>query len=500
MRITNKMMTTNSLNDINKNKNLLNKLQQQYSTGKKISTPSEDPITAVRALKLRSNYVELNQYLEKNIPSAQSWLDQTEGSLTNMNTMLTTAYEQFTQGANDTLSVTDRDSILKTLQEISKQMYQEGNAEYAGRYVFTGYKTDTSLSFTEDTKHLSYAITETFSGKDISSITTVVNGYSAGAYDPATSTEAQFTNTPETVEAYRIRLSYGNLAYDEADLGGEIEYKVGDDTFKAKIVSSSDPDAYTVAEDGEAHFIPETGELIFSKKQYDAFSTAKDNDISITYEKDSFNQYDLRPEHYFNTTVTDTTKAAGEIGHTTTYTMSDQQIQYEINFGQKLTVNTQGKDCLTHTFAREVEELTAILNKMASLEADLADVKNKLAEDNLSTDQRAALTKLEEQLNTQYTLQTKIMSDKFSKGMTTTKELQTSMNSAVSDLGARYSRLELTENRLKDQQTELEDLISTNEDADLVETVIKYNSQQTIYNAALSVAAKAVKNTLLDYI
>ncbi|MDO5520762.1 MAG: flagellar hook-associated protein FlgL [bacterium] len=500
MRITNKMMTTNSLNDINRNKTLLNKLQQQYSTGKKISTPSEDPIVAVRALKLRSNYVELSQYLEKNIPSAQSWLDQTEGALTNMNTMLTKAYEQFNQGANDTLSITDRDSILKTLQEISKQMYQEGNAEYAGRYVFTGYKTDTSLSFTEDTKHLSYSITESFSGKDVTSITTVTNGYSAGKYDPATSTEADFKTTPETTEAYRIRLSYGNLAYDKDDMGGEIQYKVGNETFTAKIVSSSDPNAYAVAEDGEAHFIPETGELIFGKKQYDTLSTAKDNEISITYEKDSFNQYDLRPEHYFNTTVTDTTKKEDAPGYKTTYTVADQQIQYEINFGQKLTVNTQGKDCLTHTFAREVEELTAIVNKMVSLEADLADVKNKLAEENITTEQKAALTKLQEQLNTQYTLQSKIMTDRFSKGMTTTKDIQTGMNSAISDLGARYSRLELTENRLKDQQTELEDLISTNEDADLVETVIKFNSQQTIYNAALSVAAKAVKNTLLDYI
>jgi len=61
MRITNKMMTNNMMSNINKNKNLLSKLDEQYSTGKKIQRPPEDPIIAVRALKLRTNLSELNQ-------------------------------------------------------------------------------------------------------------------------------------------------------------------------------------------------------------------------------------------------------------------------------------------------------------------------------------------------------------------------------------------------------------------------------------------------------
>ena len=44
MRITNKMMTNNVLHNINNNKNLLSTLENQYSTGKKIQKPSDDPI------------------------------------------------------------------------------------------------------------------------------------------------------------------------------------------------------------------------------------------------------------------------------------------------------------------------------------------------------------------------------------------------------------------------------------------------------------------------
>lgn len=163
MRITNKMMTMNCMSDINRNKVSLNRLQQQYSTGKKIGKPSEDPVVAVRALKLRSNYVELNQYYERNIPSAKSWLETTEGALTNVNTLLTTMYEKLNQGSSDTLSVTDRDSIISSLKEYKKQIYNEGNTQYAGRYVFTGYKTGTSLTFGKDTNHLKYEIQEKFS-------------------------------------------------------------------------------------------------------------------------------------------------------------------------------------------------------------------------------------------------------------------------------------------------------------------------------------------------
>ena len=65
MRITNKMMTNNMLYNINSNKSSLSSLEEQYSTGLAIQRPSDDPIVAVRALKLRTNLSELNQYYEK---------------------------------------------------------------------------------------------------------------------------------------------------------------------------------------------------------------------------------------------------------------------------------------------------------------------------------------------------------------------------------------------------------------------------------------------------
>src|SRR5574344_540321 len=101
MRVTTKMMTNSTLMNISNNKRTLSRLDNQYSTGQKISRPSEDPVVAVRALKLRDSLNQLNQYYERNIPDAMSWMDVTEGALTNINSVLTRVYEQCNQGSND---------------------------------------------------------------------------------------------------------------------------------------------------------------------------------------------------------------------------------------------------------------------------------------------------------------------------------------------------------------------------------------------------------------
>ncbi len=62
MRMTNKIMQNNSLYNINNNKILQNKLSTMMSTEKKITRPSDDPIIAIRALRLRTSVTELTQF------------------------------------------------------------------------------------------------------------------------------------------------------------------------------------------------------------------------------------------------------------------------------------------------------------------------------------------------------------------------------------------------------------------------------------------------------
>ena len=147
MRITNQMMINNSMANIQINKNQMNTMDTQFSTQKKISKPSEDPIIAIRALRLRSSLNQVEQYLGKNIPDASSWLQTTEGALDEANSILTDLYKYCTQGATDSYSSAERNTIVESLNKLKEAYYAEGDVEYAGRYCFSGYMTDVPLNY-----------------------------------------------------------------------------------------------------------------------------------------------------------------------------------------------------------------------------------------------------------------------------------------------------------------------------------------------------------------
>ena len=64
MRVTNNMIMSNTKININGNKTNVNTLNNQMTSQKKISRPSDDPVIAIRALRLRSSLSQINQYYD----------------------------------------------------------------------------------------------------------------------------------------------------------------------------------------------------------------------------------------------------------------------------------------------------------------------------------------------------------------------------------------------------------------------------------------------------
>jgi flagellar hook-associated protein 3 FlgL len=472
-------------------------LEEQYSSGKKIQKPSDDPIITVRALKLRTNLSELTQYYEKNIPDAKSWMDVTESALTTVNDVLSQINTYCVQGSTDTLTATDRSSIVQNLEQMKQQIYQEGNTNYAGRYVFTGYKTDSSLIFTEDTDNLTYNITEDIAGDEIQIVNKVMGSYDLSDYDDPS---VSFTNAPKMIDAYRIQLSYDklsstepeNIRYFKKDSSGALVEQTAFTNINE--ISASDPNAYSPDAD-EAHYLSETGEIILGSNVYEMLRTS--DNMQITYTKTGFESGSLRPEHYFNCTMTDSEKP--ENG-TVTYEKTKQQIQYEVNYNQKITVNTEGSDAISHQIGRSIDDILNAVDDVLLTEKKLEEIENRLKDTSLSEDDKKRYESMKGQMETELELKKELMQKDFESGNTCSKDEQDRVNVAVADLGSRYVRLELTENRLSSQKVDFEDLLSENEDVDIAETYIKYSSAETIYNASLSAAAKVVKNSLLDFL
>ena len=89
MRVTNNMITSNTKSNINANKVLVDKYNTQMTTQKKINKPSDDPVIAIRSLRMQTSLSHIDQYLNNNISDANSWLNVTDTALENMKTILT---------------------------------------------------------------------------------------------------------------------------------------------------------------------------------------------------------------------------------------------------------------------------------------------------------------------------------------------------------------------------------------------------------------------------
>ncbi|PZE19431.1 flagellar hook-associated protein FlgL [Paenibacillus xerothermodurans] len=71
---------------------------------------------------------------------------------------------------------------------------------------------------------------------------------------------------------------------------------------------------------------------------------------------------------------------------------------------------------------------------------------------------------------------------------------------ARADVGAKMNRLELAESRLADLGTNLQTLQSKTEDADIAEVITNLKMDENVYQASLSVGAKLISASLIDFL
>jgi flagellar hook-associated protein 3 FlgL len=67
-------------------------------------------------------------------------------------------------------------------------------------------------------------------------------------------------------------------------------------------------------------------------------------------------------------------------------------------------------------------------------------------------------------------------------------------------VGARLNRLDLLEPQKIEASTNLADTLSRIEDLDMAKASIDFQQQQTAYEAALSVGARVIQQTLVDFL
>lgn len=498
MRVTNSMISNSSRSHIANAKNELMKRENQYTTQKKILRPSDDPVVAIRSLQLRTTYSKIEQYISKNVQDAMEWMDTSETTLDSIHKVLENVKGLCNQGANDPLDVDERHSVLSALQSIVTGIFEDNaNADYAGRYLFTGYRTDTSLLFPTDTETLEYEITENFTGDNIKAVKYVTGGAN---YVAGTTADQYATQVPEQKIAYRMALSYdncSNTAITNSTNAVSISWSPTSLTTPLTVtsVASTAANAYTLPDSpAAARYLYDTGEIIFSKE---AYSDIQENNakISVTYTKKQFDKGDIRPEMYFGCISYNTASSK-----TTNYREpSNQNINYEVNFSQTSTVNVQAKDAISTEIYRAVDYIAQTIGAVDAVDKKLTEAKT-LISNTKDPEDLENYEKLQEMLETEKNLLVGAMQEAFGMGLTMVDVTQDQLNVANADLGARHNRLNLTYDKLLDQSVDTEEKLSNNEDIDIADAYINLNQADLLYQASLSATAKILGNSLLNYI
>jgi len=515
MRITNKIIQRNNLANINNNKIYQDKLSTQMSTQKKIAKPSDDPVVAIRALRLRSNVTEVSQYYSKNIPDAKSWLEITESALTNQSEVMTSMIEQCTKGANGDLTAKDRQIILEQLKALGDEVYSTANADYAGRYVFTGYRTDTPVSF-KTASDIPYTITEQIKPADLDMVTSINTGNLGEITDNNFMDDAYNTMSEAEIsedKVNRIRLSYDkcdasyqpSISYQVLVSGGDepvYEWKTWDDA--TMMHSYEDPYKAAANDDDAFIFVPETGELLLGKNRYntlmaskdDVLTTGDESEIRVNYQKSNWQAGDLRPEHYFYC-------EADGIEYNPDYlttTRERQDIEYDVGFNQTIRVNSTADECFQHGIGRTVDDLVTSLEDVSNLEETKNRIKEALKKAPENSEEAKVLNKQLQAADKALTLAKDKNQKLFEAGISTFQKYLDDVSLSITNCGNRSKKLELIENRMQNQKTTFETLQSENEDIDIAEAAIQLNSAQLTYEAALMATGKVSQNSLLNYI
>lgn len=138
MRISTLSSYLNGLSAMQRLQAALDVTQRQISTGRRLLTPSDDPVAASRALEFRESLARLDQF-ERNGGMAVNRLAQEESALNSVNNGLQRVRELALQANNATQSNESRQLIAVEIREQLENLIQLANQrDGSGSYMFSG--------------------------------------------------------------------------------------------------------------------------------------------------------------------------------------------------------------------------------------------------------------------------------------------------------------------------------------------------------------------------
>lgn len=240
MRISNAQITAMMHGSMNTSSEKLGKLMQQMATGERMLLPSDDPISAVRVLRIQREEATLTQY-RTNIANVSGNLSKQEANLKAASDTMLSVRDLLLWAANGSNTSEDLAAIANELGNLEKTILSFANVrDEEGRYLFSGTLSDRpaitfdaatqTYQLTGNDQHRQAAVAngvlveenvtaaQVFGGgvgmlNDLNALVTALSDPALDANDPAV--HASITATLNSLDA-----THGELLGAVSELGG----------------------------------------------------------------------------------------------------------------------------------------------------------------------------------------------------------------------------------------------------------------------------------------
>ena len=510
MRVTSSMMTNNMMLNVNRNMRNLFQLEMQFSSTRRINVPSDNPLIAARHLKFRNN-ITANEDFQRNVENALAWMDVTESALDGvLQTLLNEIRDVINRAHNDPNPLSARNVLIEQMNHLTNQIGHQMNTRFAGRYVFSGLRTDQPPVFTQDQQHLSYRITQNFSLGDVE------RTKSLQVIQPSVDTPPGVPRVHDPI--HRLKLAFTNVdlapitdplhpdfvAGDAPAMGPNITITgspPGNTNFIVRMRSVDDLDAYDVSWLGadEVIYIPETGELIFRPEDVTGAIGSANFPVEIVYERTGFHRGELNPIVNFNVDLL-YAPAGNSLRHLIgqSFNMDNQDMLYEFSTHTTIPTNVLSKNVLTDKLFADLHNLINFIRGIRP--SDPALLRSALEAQ--FPDHTEA--EIDAQMTRHFAYETghinAVMNDRFNNMLFLIDRHASDVRVQVTDIGSRGRRLELMQNRLEQDEGSLERLYTNNIAVDMARLTTLLATAEAAYMASIRVGTNIINITLANFL
>jgi flagellar hook-associated protein 3 FlgL len=137
LRVTQRSISATTSSNLQLNLTHMQRLQEQLSSGRQLSRPSDSPTGTVSALRLRSD-LRRGEQLVRNASDGIGWLGTADTALTQGLDTLGRVRELALRGRNGSMGQEDREAIATEVEGLREHLLGIANSSYLGRPLFAG--------------------------------------------------------------------------------------------------------------------------------------------------------------------------------------------------------------------------------------------------------------------------------------------------------------------------------------------------------------------------